>query len=67
MCIATPGKVIQIKNERVIVDHETGMIEAINATEDLKLGDYVLVQRGYVLEKVPEIQAKRALEIMNNG
>ena len=63
MCLAIPGKIVLIKDDVAEVDYikekRTGRIVEGN----YKVGDYVLVQGGLVIEKIPEKQARKWLEV----
>lgn len=65
MCVAYPGKVIEIKGEFAKVDFGAGtirdniLISLVNA----KIGDYVLVHAGYAIQVVDEEEAKRTIEM----
>jgi len=61
MCYAIPGKVKQLNGRRVTVDYFGRQKYALNETKDLRPGDYVYVQGGYVLDKVPAAKAAAIL------
>ncbi len=61
MCLATPGKVVSVKDGRVIIDYATEKREAIAKGITVHPGDYVLVQFGMIIEKLPEQEAKQAI------
>ncbi len=58
MCLAIPGKIIEIKDDIAVVDYlnekRTGRI----VEGDYKKGDYIIVEGGLVIENIPEKQAK---------
>ena len=61
MCIAAPGKVIEIKEKRAIVlypgnEKRQAMIMDIQP----KVGSYVMVQMGIIVELLSKSQAKLA-------
>ena len=65
MCLAIPGKIIEIdKNkEHAIVDYGDGTKRKANVTlVDVKIGNYVLVHAGFAIEVLNE---KDALETLN--
>jgi len=64
MCLAIPGKVIEIKGEDVVVDYQAEKRQVKNMFDDLKMGDYVVVQGGFIIKKVPEKDALEAIEII---
>jgi biotin synthase len=63
MCYAIPGKVEIIEQKIVTVDYYGEKRKAINELDKLKVGDYVFAQGGYVIQIVPEAEAKSILEM----
>ena len=61
MCYAIPGKVKQLDGRRVTIDYFGRQKYALNEAKSLHLGDYVYVQGGYVLDKVPTAKAAAIL------
>jgi len=63
MCLAIPGKVVEIRDNLAIVDYGGVRREArIDFIRDLKVGDYVIVHTGFAIEKMDEEAAKRSIE-----
>lgn len=58
MCLAIPGKIIKIKNDIAIVDYGTEKRKGRIVEGNYKAGDYVIIQGGLVIEKIPSNQAK---------
>ena len=54
MCVALPGKVIEIKDRDAVVDFNGNQVTARAGLVDVKLGDYVLVHAGCVIQKVTQ-------------
>ena len=54
MCVALPGKVIEIKERDAVVDFNGNQVTARAGLVDVKLGDYVLVHAGCVIQKVTQ-------------
>lgn len=50
MCLAFPGKVKEIKGERVLVEYPQETRLALAGGEPVKLGDFVMVQMGIVIK-----------------
>ncbi len=65
MCLAYPGKIIKIKQDLAIVDYQIEQRTAKLISEDFRIGDYVIVQAGIVVERVPEEKALDALAAYN--
>lgn len=58
MCLAIPGRIIEIKESNAIVEYYTS--ERVNAKiveGSYREGDYVIVQAKLVIEKVPKKEA----------
>ncbi|MBR9690721.1 HypC/HybG/HupF family hydrogenase formation chaperone [Candidatus Woesearchaeota archaeon] len=68
MCFAIPGIIIEIKGEKASVDYlgETKVVDT-SLVENLLVGDYVIVQNKFAIEKVDKKLAEEALEIIKNG
>jgi len=63
MCLAVPGKVIEIKDSIGIVDFNGVKREVRLDLVDVKVGDYVIVHTGFAIEKMDEKEALESLEI----
>jgi len=63
MCLAVPGKVIEIKNIVGIVDFNGVKREVRLDLVDVKVGDYVIVHTGFAIEKMDEKDALESLHI----
>lgn len=65
MCVALPGKVIEIKDRDAVVDFSGNQVTARAGLVDVKPGDYVLVHAGCVIQKVSQ-QDMEDLENLND-
>jgi hydrogenase expression/formation protein HypC len=66
MCLAIPGKVISVKNEKAEVDFGEGVLREVNVTlVNAKTGDYVLVHAGYAIQVLDEKEAQETLSLWN--
>jgi hydrogenase expression/formation protein HypC len=66
VCLAIPGKIIEIENKdnSAIVDYGDGTKRSINISlVDVKIGDYVLVHAGFAIEKLNQIEAEKTLAL----
>ena len=66
MCLAIPGKIIEIDNnkEHAIVDYGDGTKRKANVTlVDVKIGEYVLVHAGFAIEVINEKEAEETLDL----
>ncbi len=66
MCLAIPGKVVEIKGNTAIVDYNGIRKEArIDFVKDVRVGDYVIVHTGFAIEKIDEDEAIKSLMAWN--
>ncbi len=49
MCLAIPGKVTQIEGRNATVEYPFETRRAMVGTDDVKIGDYVMVQMGIIV------------------
>ena len=64
MCLAIPGKIVEISKdkEHAIVDYGEGTKRKANVTlVNVKIGDYVLVHAGFAIEVLNEKKQKKHL------
>jgi hydrogenase assembly chaperone HypC/HupF len=62
MCLAIPGKIKSIDGRKVLVQYPHEERYVLNSDEPIEVGDYVMVQMGVILKKIPEEQAKVSWE-----
>ncbi len=65
MCVAVPGKVIQIKGDYAKVNVMDNITDANIRLVDTKVGDYVLIHAGCVIEVLREEVAQEILSIFS--
>jgi len=64
MCVAFPGRVIEINGDLAKVDFGGVVKEnVIISLVDAKIGDYVLVHAGFAIQVVDEEEAKKMIEL----
>lgn len=67
MCLATPSKVIKIKNGCAIVKSGKHTHQAnLSLVKNVKIGDYVIVHGDLALNKIQKQEAKKILKMINN-
>jgi len=70
MCLAIPGKVLEIQTDahgvRMGKTNFGGIIKQVclEYTPEVSLGDYVLVHVGFALQKVDEAEAERTYQLL---
>ena len=68
MCLATPSKVIKIKDDWATVqsnDHQHRV--NLSLLKDVKVGDYLLIHDELAINKVPKTEAKKILEMIQKA
>lgn len=65
MCVALPGKVIELEGDYAVVDFSGNQVKARAGLADVHVGDYVLVHAGCILQKVSTEEAKSLNELMD--
>ena len=66
MCLAIPGKVVEVKGNVAKVDFGEGVLREVNVTlVDAKAGKYVLVHAGYAIEVIEPKEAEETLRLWN--
>ena len=66
MCLAIPGKIVEIdKNkEHATIDYGDGTKRKANVTlVNVKVGDYILVHAGFAIEVLNEKEAQETLDL----
>ncbi len=64
MCLAIPGKIVELQGDRAIVDFGGVKQEVdVSLLEDVKEGDWVIVHTGFAIQKLSEEEAKASLEV----
>ena len=58
MCLAYPGKVIEIKNRSAIVKYPDGPKKVLVGENNVSVGDSVLVQMGIIIKVISTAEAK---------
>jgi hydrogenase expression/formation protein HypC len=66
MCLAIPGKIKSIKDDKAQVDFGEKVLREVNITlVDARVGDYVLVHAGYAIQVLDEKEAQETLDLWN--
>ena len=64
MCLAIPGKIVELLDDHAIVDYGKGTTRKANISlVKVKKGDYVLVHAGFAIEVLDEKEAKETLDL----
>lgn len=63
MCVALPGRVIELRGRTAIVDFSGNTVEAQAGFVKVKEGDYVLLHAGCIIQTVAQNEAEELAEI----
>ena len=67
MCLAIPGKVIEINSETAIIDYGGITKEAKITLVTPKLGDFVIVHAGFAIEILDKKKAEETNKLLKNS
>ncbi len=68
MCLAFPGKVIGVENQRWAKVDFDGVIKRINVElVDVQVGEYVVVHAGFAIEKLNTEVAHQTIDYLEKG
>jgi len=63
MCLAIPGRVIEIHGKTAVVDFGGVRREVrLDLLPEVGIGDYVIVHTGFAIERLDEVRALEILE-----
>jgi hydrogenase expression/formation protein HypC len=63
MCVAVPGKVLEIEDNIARVDFFGNVVSVNMSLVDAAVGDYVLTHAGVAIEKLEPERAKELVEL----
>jgi hydrogenase expression/formation protein HypC len=69
MCLAVPGKIIEINSEKnqAVIDYGNGTRRKANISFlDVSVNDYVLVHAGFAIQKVDPKEAQETLDVFRS-
>ena len=64
MCLTIPKKVLQIKENSVIVENVGGDRQELKTLVELSIGDFVISQNNIIIEKMDKDLAKEIIDIV---
>ena len=69
MCLAIPAKVVELreKGQKAIVEQPGTRREVFNNLINASKGEFVLVQQGFIVERVEEKEAKETWRILSEN
>lgn len=67
MCLAIPGKILEIKKDTAVIDYGSEKREANCSLIKCNVGDYVIVSNMMVIDKVDKKEAEESLEMYSDA
>ena len=65
MCVALPGKVVEMNGRIATVDFNGNIVKADSGLVDVKVGDNVLVHAGCVIQKMDDAMVDEMKELFD--
>ena len=66
MCVAAPGKIIEINGSDATIEYSSNITYANIGIVDTKVGDWVLVHAGLVIQVLAEDEAKYMTDLFKD-
>ena len=63
MCVAAPGKVIELNGTTATIDYNGNTVTANAGVVNVSVGDYVLVHAGLIIQRISESEADEMAEL----
>lgn len=63
MCLAIPGKIIEIKEDMATVDYETQKRQINITLVEVKVGDYIIANAGFAIRKMDAEEAEKSIAL----
>ena len=63
MCLAIPGKIISLSKGKATISYSGEERQASTSLADVDIGDYVICQAGFIIQKIPEKEAIEAIKL----
>jgi len=67
MCLAIPGKIIEINGDEAVISYGEVKRKARLLDTDFKVGDYVIINSKIVIQKIPENEALESIKLWKNA
>ncbi|MDD5396475.1 MAG: HypC/HybG/HupF family hydrogenase formation chaperone [Candidatus Moranbacteria bacterium] len=67
MCLTLPKKVIEIKENSVVVENHDGNRQELKTLIELAVGDFVISQQNIILEKLEEDEAMEIISLLDKN
>ena len=65
MCVAAPGRIIEINGNTAKINYSSNITTVNKGIVECKVGDWVLVHAGLIIQVLPESEAEYMVELFN--
>ena len=65
MCVAAPGIVEEINGNTAKINYGGNIVSACSGLVEVKVGDYVLVHAGMIIQKLDKSEAEKMIELFD--
>ena len=65
MCLAIPGKVVNIQGHKAKIQYPSESRDVLVGDDSIKIGDYVMVQMGIVIKVLSPAEVKETKKAWN--
>lgn len=66
MCVAAPGKIIEIDGNTAKINYASNITTVNKGIIDCKVGDWVLVHAGLIIQVLPENEAEYMVDLFKD-
>lgn len=66
MCVAAPGRIIEISGNTAKIDYSSNITTVNKGIVDCKVGDWVLVHAGLIIQVLPENEAEYMVDLFKD-
>lgn len=66
MCVAAPGRIIEINGNTAKIDYSSNITTVNKGIVDCKVGNWVLVHAGLIIQVLPENEAEYMVDLFKD-
>lgn len=66
MCVAAPGRIIEIDGNTAKIDYSSNITTVNKGIVECKVGDWVLVHAGLIIQVLPENEAEYMVDLFKD-
>lgn len=66
MCVAAPGRIIEINGNTAKIDYSSNITTVNKGIVDCKVGDWVLVHAGLIIQVLPENEVEYMVDLFKD-